>query len=233
MGKNYFDIQEEVIKAYNIDICNGDKCENDWSRTHAHVKGRRVCKWKKANSIQSTFTLLHEIGHVETTKPKMKRADAEYYATIWAIEKCKEYGLDIPEKTISSYQDYIDEEVARGKRRGGKGYMESYKLPAVNSEKKETVIVEKEIVKTAPEKTRKFRTKTEKLCGLVRSDILNTAKTIIKSVSDNDAIIKEIEGPSKKDTVIRFVLIRTVDGSLFKEDIVINEIKEAFNEIRL
>lgn len=118
----YTDIQNTIIQQYKIEICDGTKCENDWSRTHAHVKERRICKWKQANSIQSTFTLLHEIGHIETTKTSMRRAESEYFATIWAIEKCKEYGLTVPGKTLQAYQDYIDRTVQRGKRRGGQHY---------------------------------------------------------------------------------------------------------------
>ena len=117
-------IQDEVIKECRIDICDGTKCKNDWHRTHAHIRQRRVCKWKQANSIQSTFTLFHEIGHIMTTKSSMRRAESEYYATVWAMNKCKEYGLDVPEKTISEYQNYIDREVDRGIRRGGTGYAE-------------------------------------------------------------------------------------------------------------
>lgn len=116
------EIQEEVIAKYQIDICNGDKCKNDWRRTHAHVKERRVCKWNQANSIQSTFTLLHEIGHIETTASKMRRCESEFYATVWALERCKEYGLKVPAKTIKLYQDYIDREKDRGIRRGGMNY---------------------------------------------------------------------------------------------------------------
>ena len=122
--KRYIEIQDKVIAEYRIDLCDGTKCKRDWSRTHAHVKKRRVCKWKRANSIQSTFTLLHEIGHIETTKSYMRRAESEYHATMWAIDKCKELGLDIPHSIIKDYQDYIDMEIDRGKRRGGSGYGE-------------------------------------------------------------------------------------------------------------
>lgn len=115
----YIDIQDEVIQKYRISICTDSKC---WRRTHAHVRERRVCKWKQINSVESTFTLFHEIGHIETTKSSMRRAESEYYATVWAIERFKEYGLDVPEKTLKLYQNYIDMEVARGKRRGGSGY---------------------------------------------------------------------------------------------------------------
>jgi hypothetical protein len=117
---NYKEIQNHVLQKYRVDLCDGTKCANDWRRTHAHVTNRRVCKWKQANSVQSTFTLLHEIGHIETTKSGMRRCEEEYYATVWALEKCKEYGIMVPEKEIREYQEYIDMEHDRGERRGGK-----------------------------------------------------------------------------------------------------------------
>lgn len=113
------DIQNEVIKKYDINIVENSSC---WSRTHCHIKGRKVCKWKQTNSIQSTFTLFHEIGHIETTKSTMRRCESEYYATVWAINKCNEYELDIPTKTIEGYQRYIYRELDRGLRRHGKNY---------------------------------------------------------------------------------------------------------------
>ena len=119
MKKDFLSIQNEVISKYRVDICDGTKCKDDWHRTHAHVKQRRVCKWKQANSIQSTFTLLHEIGHIETTTSKMRRCESEYYATVWAINVCKEYNLEIPESIQKLYQDYINREHDRGVRRGG------------------------------------------------------------------------------------------------------------------
>lgn len=121
---NYKEIQNDVIKKYRVDICDGTKCKDDWHRTHAHVKIRRVCKWKQSSSIKSTFTLLHEVGHIETTKTSMRRAESEFYATKWALDRAKEYGLTIPDEIIKKYQDYIDREIERGKRRGGTGYGE-------------------------------------------------------------------------------------------------------------
>ena len=121
-SQKYITIQNEVIQKYRIDICDGTKCENDWSGTHAHIRKRRVCKWKQKNSIASTFTLFYEIGHVETTKSGMMRYAEEYHATVWAIQKCKEYGLEVPRALIKMYQDYIDMEMDRGIRRGGNGY---------------------------------------------------------------------------------------------------------------
>ena len=117
--KKHEEIQKDVIAKYSIDICDGTKCRNDWRRTHAHVKERRVCKWKQANSVVSTFTLLHEIGHIMTTKSNMRRCESEYYATVWAIEEAYKYGIEIPEKIIEDYQRYIYMELDRGLRRNG------------------------------------------------------------------------------------------------------------------
>ena len=123
----YIDIQNDVISKFRVDICDGTKCKNDWQRTHAHVKQRRVCKWKQSNSLRSTFTLLHEVGHIETTKAWMRRAESEFYATVWAIDQLMEYNLlDIMvvqgNNILTQYQEYIDREIDRGLRRGGSGY---------------------------------------------------------------------------------------------------------------
>lgn len=118
----YIDIQNDVIRRHAIDICDGSKCANDWHRTHAHLKLRRVCKWKQANSIASTFTLLHEVGHIETNTTSMHRYEQEYYATQWAIDRCRAYGIAVPQKTVERYQRYIDMELERGLRRGLKRY---------------------------------------------------------------------------------------------------------------
>ena len=113
------EIQKDVVQHYNIKL---DECSKCWGRMHAHVRERRVCKWHPKNSVQATFDLLHEIGHIETTKAGMRRAEEEYHATMWAIEHSIIYDMSIPDKIIKEYQDYIDMEVARGVRRGGKNY---------------------------------------------------------------------------------------------------------------
>ena len=122
---NYKAIQDEVIKRYRVELCDGTRCaDGDWDRTHAHPKQRRVCKWKQANSIISTLHLFHEIGHIETHKSTMRRCESEYVATVWAIERLREYGVlcNVTEKAKSLYQRYIYRELDRGQRRGGKGY---------------------------------------------------------------------------------------------------------------
>lgn len=121
---DYIKIQNEVITKYNIDLCDGTKCHNDWSRTHAHTELRRVCKWRQENNFKSTFTLFHEIGHIENNPVRMKRYEEEYYATTWAIDKCVEYGIKIPQRTLYQYQAYVEMTKDRGVRRGGSGYKE-------------------------------------------------------------------------------------------------------------
>jgi predicted DNA-binding protein (UPF0278 family) len=116
---SYADIQNDVIQKYRINLCFGDKCERDWRRMHAHVRERRVCKWKQANSVKATFDLFHEIGHIESNTSKMRRCEQEYHATVWAIIEMRKYGLEVPASIISSYQEYINREHDRGVRRGG------------------------------------------------------------------------------------------------------------------
>ena len=119
LSGKFIDAQKDVVTKYNIDVDPYSPC---WSRMHAHVKERRVCKFHPKNSAQSTFDLFHEIGHIETTKSGMRRCEEEYYATVWAIQKMQEYGLPIPTKTIEDYQEYINWELEKGLRRGGSGY---------------------------------------------------------------------------------------------------------------
>ena len=110
------EIQDEVIRKYRVKINTYSDC---WGRMHAHVKTRTVCKWKPASSLKATFDLFHEIGHIETTKAEHRRCEAEYYATVFAINLFQEYGLEIPEHTFKEYQDYIFMELDRGLRRHG------------------------------------------------------------------------------------------------------------------
>ena len=119
LSGKFIDAQKDVVSKYDIDIDPDSPC---WSRMHAHVKERRVCKYHPKNSAQATFDLFHEIGHIETTKSNMRRCESEYYATVWAIERCKEYNIQIPMKTIQDYQEYINDELERGLRRNGSGY---------------------------------------------------------------------------------------------------------------
>ena len=110
------EIQDAVIKEYRIIINENSTCR---CRMHAHIKTRTVCKWHPTSSLEATFDLFHEIGHIETTTSSMRRCESEYHATVWAIERFKEYGLEVPEKQLNRYQQYIWRELDRGLRRHG------------------------------------------------------------------------------------------------------------------
>lgn len=112
----YQQIQEDAIKRYRVTIDEDSKCRR---RMHAHVKERRICKWHSKSSALATFELLHEIGHVETKTRDMRRCESEFAATQWALERCKEYGVDVPDNIVKRYQDYIWRELDRGIRRNG------------------------------------------------------------------------------------------------------------------
>lgn len=106
--------QDITIERYRIRLNHCSECR---ARMHAHPKKRMICKWHRKNSIQATFDLFHEIGHIETYRSGMRRCESEYEATVWALDLCKELGLDVPDKTIKKYQDYIYMERSRGIRR--------------------------------------------------------------------------------------------------------------------
>lgn len=117
--KNHNEFQNYIIETYRINVEEHSKC---YSRTHIHPKQRKLCKWKRANSVLSTFTLLHEVGHCENNNSSMRRCEQEFYATEWALEICKEFNIKVPQKLIDKYQRYVYMELDRGLRRGGYGY---------------------------------------------------------------------------------------------------------------
>ncbi len=126
---DYIGIQKEVIEKYDITLCNGtmndgNTCPHAWRRTHSCNMARKIYKWNFKNSIEATLNLFHEIGHQEMRTGRMRRCESEYYATVWAIDKLKEYGIlnRVPEKQKELYQNYIYTELDRGLRRGGKNY---------------------------------------------------------------------------------------------------------------
>ena len=128
----YREIQDDIVRRCCVQLCDGTLCRSDWHRTHAHPELRRVCKWIQRSSAQATFELMHEIGHIETSKRSMRRCESEYYATLWAMQCADEYGMTVPEKTLRDYQRYILIERERGVRRGGRlPSAQSLMLPGV------------------------------------------------------------------------------------------------------
>ena len=102
----YTQTQLDLIIQYQVKHEPDSTC---WRRTHAHCrdKSRRICKHHIKESYGSLFTLLHEIGHLETWKSSMTRAESEAYATNWAIGWLKENNLPIKRKQRKAYHEYI------------------------------------------------------------------------------------------------------------------------------
>ena len=122
MRKPYIQIQKEAVEKYNMILNPNSTCRE---RMHVHLRTRMICKWDYTSSLKSTFDLFHEIGHCENNKMSMRVCEKEYYASVWAVYTLLvDYGIKIDDKTIKAYADYIDDEKARGIRRGGGGYAE-------------------------------------------------------------------------------------------------------------
>lgn len=124
----FIELQLDAIEKYGVTIEENSAC---WRRMHAHVKERKICKWHPKNSIEATYDLFHEIGHIMTTKPSMRRCESEFFASQWAIDELKnEYGITVPASVVQTYQRYINMELDRGLRRGGKYYPATLQLRA-------------------------------------------------------------------------------------------------------
>jgi hypothetical protein len=112
----YIELAKKLIEDYKVTIVQDSKC---WQRVHAHTDGtRRICKWKLADSYASLYLLLHEIGHLETDKPRMKRCEQESEAVKWSHQKLKELGLPVKRRYAFSYKRYVRRTWERGIRRG-------------------------------------------------------------------------------------------------------------------
>ena len=113
---DYLKIQNELLLKYQVTLIENSTC---WRRTHAHCDGsRRICKLQIKNSYASLFTLLHEIGHLETTKTSMKRCESESEATRWAITELRKMKIPVKRKFVQKYKAYITMTYERGVRRG-------------------------------------------------------------------------------------------------------------------
>ena len=113
---DYIQIQNNAIHQFKAVIVENSKC---WRRMHAHTDGsRKICKWVQKNSYASTWALLHEIGHLETYKTSMCRAESEIAATEWQINYLREIHIPVKRKLLDKYKEYITRTHERGLKRG-------------------------------------------------------------------------------------------------------------------
>ncbi len=84
-----------------------DKDPNDFGSYIIRKEVELPSSIKTHQTEWSLFAFLHEIGHVLTNTPKMKRYEQEYLATQWALQEAKELNFKVPGHFIKIYQDYI------------------------------------------------------------------------------------------------------------------------------
>ena len=112
----YTAIQNRLIEHYGIILCDGtfngkvcDSCDDCTHRCGYYNIGtgvnKRVRNWKQENTVESTYILLHEIGHTEAYW-NVQFID-EYEASVFAIKKCRELGLNLPREIVAHNQANI------------------------------------------------------------------------------------------------------------------------------
>lgn len=97
----YLKYKKEMIIIFD------DVPEDDFG---SYIESKVVILPKKIKTKQSEWTLfafLHEIGHVKTNTPNMKRCEQEFYATQWAIDEARRIEFKIPKSFLYTYQEYI------------------------------------------------------------------------------------------------------------------------------
>lgn len=117
----YQQLGQDYLDKYKITLCPRTVC-TCWSRTHAHVKERKICKIDLPKSRVALFDFLHEVGHIVAEKANytsnVPRALAEYNATQWGITEMQRSNISVPRKQVKSYNRYVKNKLARGLRRG-------------------------------------------------------------------------------------------------------------------
>ena len=114
----YTAIQNRLIEEYGIVFCDGCcpdsyiPCQYRGTDTPRCMyfnietkENKRIRNWKQENTIESTFILLHEIGH--TIEDGKVISINEYKASSFAIRRCKELGINLPRDIVVKYQKYV------------------------------------------------------------------------------------------------------------------------------
>lgn len=102
-----YEIQKKIIKRFEKEI---NFCYTSQPVPFCHVPEKEVhltIRGYAEPTDEDVFDILHEIGHIKTNLPGMKRCEEEFYATQWAIKEMKRYKFDIPLKRKREFQKYI------------------------------------------------------------------------------------------------------------------------------
>ena len=114
----YTAVQNRLIEEYGIVFCDGCcpgshiPCQYRGTGTHRCIyfnietkENKRIRNWKQENTIYSTYVLLHEIGHCMALYDV--ESINEYNASVFAIRKCRELGLNLPREIVVDNQRHI------------------------------------------------------------------------------------------------------------------------------
>src|SRR5689334_17581686 len=93
---NYLEIFEQELAVNNCRWCKGCDSYNGHKRGFAIVKNRTVHYDSMITQRRTLLGGLHEIGHIVTETPKMRRYEREIMATSWAYSRMKHYRISIP-----------------------------------------------------------------------------------------------------------------------------------------
>ena len=102
-----------------------DQKPDDSRRFVIRVKEKRLGENEEKQPNGTPGGTEKSVGHIETHKSTMKRAESETEATRWAIAYIKRLNLPVKRKVVNQYKDYIKMTYERGKRRGLKKRIKS------------------------------------------------------------------------------------------------------------
>ena len=103
---DYKDLFFKIIKDYtyiSFNILDNEEFECDPSEKIIWLDIKRVFD----PDYRDIFSLLHEIGHIETYKDDMTLCQEEFEATQWALNNMKTYNLPIRRRELMYFQKYI------------------------------------------------------------------------------------------------------------------------------
>jgi hypothetical protein len=96
-----------------------------WPKGEAHARPKftprdRVIHMREEPTTPGRlFTAMHELGHA-THRRSLRRFEAEFTATTWALERFRALGIDPPPDRVRAYAAYVAREWARGEAIAGR-----------------------------------------------------------------------------------------------------------------
>lgn len=118
-------VVDNTIEKTNDELDGIIAKSNENYYAYAEITNKKV--YLKLKCIENPnnidlFSILHEIGHIETNLSYMWRVEQEYLATQWALDHCDMYGITVSRELLEQQQNYIYSFLTNNK------YKNKYKL---------------------------------------------------------------------------------------------------------